>query len=491
MLKNRIFGADQRDTHACRKLLKERREALAALQQPIKEAKLPIIVLVEGWGAAGKGSVIHSLIRELDPRFFKVRSVGMPTEEERRWPFLKRHFETIPEEGKILFLDSGWMDETVRERMRRDLSDQEYARRLESIRVFERQLAAGGYLLVKLFLHISEDTQSRRLEKLLEDKDTAWRVGENDRKQNKNYDAALEAFDEYLTATDFPFAPWKVIDGTDAVRSQLAAADWLYDQITAAIKSRPQVEQPPRAWPLEPIPLLSEVKLDKTMDEEDYRKALKRCRKKLADLHNELYRKQVPVVIAYEGWDAAGKGGNIKRLASALDPRGCEVLPIASPTPDELHRQYLWRFWIRLPKTGHIAIFDRSWYGRVMVERLEGFCTEDDWRRAYDEINRFERQLSDWGAIILKFWLQIDQDTQLKRFNDRQSNPDKRWKITEEDWRNREKYPQYKAAVEDMFRLTSTPYAPWRILESDDKHYARVKSLQIINDALTERLREN
>lgn len=211
MLKNWIFGADQRDTHACRKLLKERREALARPAAAIKEAKLPIIVLVEGWGAAGKGSVIHSLIRELDPRFFKVRSVGMPTEEERRWPFLKRHFETIPEEGKILFLDSGWMDETVRERMRRDLSDQEYARRLESIRVFERQLAAGGYLLVKLFLHISEDTQSRRLEKLMEDKDTAWRVGENDRKQNKNYDAALEAFDEYLTATDFPFAPWKVI----------------------------------------------------------------------------------------------------------------------------------------------------------------------------------------------------------------------------------------------------------------------------------------
>ena len=488
MLKNRIFGADQRDTHACRKLLKERREALAALQQPIKEAKLPIIVLVEGWGAAGKGSVIHSLIRELDPRFFKVRSVGMPTEEERRWPFLKRHFETIPEEGKILFLDSGWMDETVRERMRRDLSDQEYARRLESIRVFERQLAAGGYLLVKLFLHISEDTQSRRLEKLLEDKDTAWRVGENDRKQNKNYDAALEAFDEYLTATDFPFAPWKVIDGTDAVRSQLAAADWLYDQITAAIKSRPQVEQPPRAWPLEPIPLLSEVKLDKTMDEVDYRKALKRCRKKLADLHNELYRKQVPVVIAYEGWDAAGKGGNIKRLASALDPRGCEVLPIASPTPDELHRQYLWRFWTRLPKTGHIAIFDRSWYGRVMVERLEGFCTEDDWKRAYDEINEFERELTDAGTVVLKFWVQIDKNTQLQRFQDRENTPEKRWKITDEDWRNREKWDAYEVAINEMLQKTNTRNAPWIILESVDKRYARIKAMEAVIHALEKAL---
>ena len=484
MLKNWIFEAGQRDVHACRKLLKERREALAALQQPIKAARLPVIVLVEGWGAAGKGSVIHSLIRELDPRFFKVLSVGMPTEEERRWPILKRHFETIPEEGKILFLDSGWMDETVRERLRRDLSDQEYARRLESIRVFERQLAAGGYLLVKLFLHISRDTQARRLEKLLEDKDTAWRVGDNDRRQNKNYDATLEAFDAYLTATDFPFAPWKVIDGTDAVRSQLAAADWLYDRISAALKERPRVEQPPRAWPLEPIPLLQEVKLDKALDEEDYHRALKRCRKRLAALHNELYRKQVPVVIAYEGWDAAGKGGNIKRLASALDPRGCEVLPIASPTPDELHRQYLWRFWIRLPKTGHIAIFDRSWYGRVMVERLEGFCTEDDWRRAYDEINEFERELTDAGTVVLKFWVQIDKDTQLERFRDRENTPEKRWKITDEDWRNREKWDAYEGAVNEMLQRTNTRYAPWIILESVDKRYARIKAMETVIRAL-------
>ena len=484
MLMDWRFQEDGRDDKDCRARLKARRADLAALQQPIKEAKLPVIVLVEGWGAAGKGSVIHSLIRELDPRFFKVRSVGMPTAEERRWPFLKRHFETIPEEGKILLLDSGWMDETVRERLRRDLSDQEYQRRLESIRVFERQLAAGGYLLVKLFLHISQETQDQRLAKLAEDKDTAWRVGENDRKQNKNYDKALEAFDEYLTATDFPWAPWKIIDGTDAVRSQLDAADWLYEQIADALRRRPRPEQPRRAWPLVPIPPLAEIPLDKTMDEEDYDKALKRCRKKLARLHNELYRKQVPVVIAYEGWDAAGKGGNIKRLASALDPRGCEVLPIASPTPDELHRQYLWRFWTRLPKTGHIAIFDRSWYGRVMVERLEGFCTEDDWQRAYDEINEFERELTDAGTVVLKFWVQIDKDTQLARFQDRQNTPEKRWKITDEDWRNREKWDAYERAVNEMLQKTNTRNAPWHILESVDKRYARIKAMETVIAAL-------
>lgn len=484
MLKDWRFPASDVDTQDCRKRLKARREELAGLQQPIKEAKLPVIVLVEGWGAAGKGSVIHSLIRELDPRFFKVRSVGMPMEEERRWPFLKRHFETIPEEGKILLLDSGWMDETVRERLRRDLSDQEYQRRLESIRVFERQLTAGGYLLVKLFLHISRDTQSQRLEKLAEDKDTAWRVGENDRRQNKNYKESLEAFDEYLTATNFSWAPWKIIDGTDAVRSQLEAADWLYEQITAALACRPHAPQPPRSWPLLPTPLLKDVDLNKALDEETYEAALKRCRKKLAKLHNELYRKQVPVVIAYEGWDAAGKGGNIKRLSSALDPRGCEVLPIASPTPDELHRQYLWRFWTRLPKTGHIAIFDRSWYGRVMVERLEGFCTEDDWRRAYDEINEFERELTDAGTVVLKFWVQIDKDTQLARFQDRQNTPEKRWKITDEDWRNREKWDAYEVAVNEMLQKTNTRNAPWYILESVDKRYARIKAMETVIDAL-------
>ena len=165
-------------------------------------------------------------------------------------------------------------------------------------------------------------------------------------------------------------------------------------------------------------------------------------------------------------------------MTRALDPRGYDVLPIAAPSSEEKNHPFLWRFWSRLPKDGHIAVFDRTWYGRVMVERIEGFCTPAEWSRAYDEINRFERQLSDWGAIILKFWLQIDQDTQLKRFNDRQSNPDKRWKITDEDWRNREKWPQYEECVNQMLQLTNTSYAPWVIVESNDKYYARIKALR-------------
>ena len=187
-----------------------------------------------------------------------------------------------------------------------------------------------------------------------------------------------------------------------------------------------------------------------------------------------------PVVIAYEGWDAAGKGGNIKRIAGALDPRGYEVHPIASPEPHEKARHYLWRFWTRLPKTGHIAIFDRTWYGRVMVERLEGFCSTNDWQRAYNEINEFEKELSQWGAVIIKFWVQIDKDTQLERFTERQNTPEKQWKITDEDWRNRDKWDQYEEAVNEMLQKTSTEYAPWHILESVDKKYARIKALKIV-----------
>ena len=465
--------------------LKRSREELAALQMKLKENKLPVLVLVEGWGAAGKGSLIRSLIKELDPRFFQVVNMGRPTPEEQRYPFLKRYVQTIPEKGKIVFLDSGWMDEVVRQRQQKTIDSGEYELRLQSTEVFERQLVADGYLLVKLFLHIDRATQKKRLEALAADEDTAWRVSENDRWQQKHYGWALDCFDEYLEATDTAWAPWKILNGGDEGGTRAEAAEYLCRCIRAALAKRPGEGMMPDAhWPLLPMLPLSRIPLDVSLPEEEYRRRLKECRKKLARLHNRLYRKKVPVVILYEGWDAAGKGGNIKRLAGALDPRGYEVVPIASPTPPEKSRHYLWRFWTRLPKTGHIAIFDRSWYGRVMVERLEGFCTEADWKRAYNEINEFERELTQWGAVVVKFWVQIDKDTQLARFNDRQNTPEKQWKITDEDWRNREKWDAYEQAVDEMLQKTSTANAPWHIIESVDKRYARIKAMEIVIDAI-------
>ena len=232
------------------------------------------------------------------------------------------------------------------------------------------------------------------------------------------------------------------------------------------------------------------MSLDKKLTDEEYKEELDKLQKKLGRLHNELYQKRIPVIIGYEGWDAAGKGGNIKRIAEALDARGYVVNPIASPAPHEKARHFLWRFWTRLPKSGHVAIFDRTWYGRVMVERLEGFCSENDWQRAYNEINEFEKELHDWGAVVIKFWVQIDKDTQLERFTLRQNTPEKRWKITDEDWRNRDKWDSYEVAVDEMLEKTNTSFAPWHILESNDKKYARIKALKIVIKAIEDKLEQ-
>ena len=467
--------------------LKAAEEKLSQQQMKLKEKRLPVLVLIEGWGAAGKGSAIGQIIKNIDPRFFKVFSMpSTPTEEERRRPFLYRFFEKIPEAGKFTFLDSGWMDQIMKERLDGKLDDKAYAQRVDSVKRFERGLTDNGYLVLKFFFHISKKEQESRIEALLSEKDTAWRVSEGDLWQNRHYDKCLEAFDRYLDDTNTPSAPWYIVDSKSKKFAELQVMETLCMGIETALHNESlAVPLLQNAFPLIKMPKLRDVPLEgKTLDEEEYKKELKELQQKLGQLHNRLYRKRVPVIIAYEGWDAAGKGGNIKRLTGALDPRGFEVHPIASPEPHEKARHYLWRFWTRLPKDGHIAIFDRTWYGRVMVERLEGFCSENDWQRAYYEMNEFEQELYNWGAVILKFWVQIDKDTQLARFTERQNTPSKQWKITDEDWRNREKWDLYEQAVDEMLQKTSTTYAPWHILESVDKKYARIKALHIVIDAL-------
>ena len=471
--------------------LKAAEEKLSQQQMKLKEKRLPVLVLIEGWGAAGKGSAIGQIIKNIDPRFFKVFSMpSTPTEEERRRPFLYRFFEKIPEAGKFTFLDSGWMDQIMKERLDGKLDDKAYAQRVDSVKRFERGLTDNGYLVLKFFFHISKKEQDSRIEALLSEKDTAWRVSEGDLWQNRHYDKCLEAFDRYLDDTNTPSAPWYIVDSKSKKFAELQVMETLCMGIETALHNESlAVPLLQNAFPLIKMPKLRDVPLEgKTLDEEKYKKELKELQQKLGQLHNRLYRKRVPVIIAYEGWDAAGKGGNIKRLTGALDPRGFEVHPIASPEPHEKARHYLWRFWTRLPKDGHIAIFDRTWYGRVMVERLEGFCSENDWQRAYYEMNEFEQELHNWGAVILKFWVQIDKDTQLARFTERQNTPSKQWKITDEDWRNREKWDLYEQAVDEMLQKTSTTYAPWHILESVDKKYARIKALHIVIDALEKAL---
>ncbi len=467
---------------------------LSALQQTVKEHKLPVIILFEGWSAAGKGSMISSLILTLDPRGFKTYSILPPDEAERRYPLLKRYWEKLPAYGSFSILDRSWYQDITTLAVEDKLSRQEVLRRTESIRIMERQLADDGTLILKFFLHISKKEQKDRLDKLEASKNTRWRVTSQDRRRNKHYDDYLDAYEAMLQNTTVSHAPWHIIPAHDKTTAQLMIFRTVVSSIESALAQKADQEKlvadpsapinlsnPER---LLPMPTLSQISLDKTLDPSEYDQRLKDAQQRLSQLHNKLYRQKVPLILAYEGWDAAGKGGNIKRVAAALDPRGYEVIPIAAPDKTELNHHYLWRFWRQLPKTGHIAIFDRTWYGRVMVERIEGFCTTRQWRAAYQEINEFEYELAQWGAVILKFWLHIDQDEQLRRFIDRQNTPEKQWKITEEDWRNREKWPQYQEAVDQMLQLTSTRYAPWYVIESQDKKYARIRTLELIIQTL-------
>ena len=474
------------DKKAVDQEIKKLRAELLARQQKLREKKIPVLVLIEGWAAAGKGSLIKELISEIDPRFYSVVSPAYIPESESRYPFLYPYATAIPENGKIVFMDSGWMESLVRKSLTHEITANEYTRRVRAVNEFERQLRDGGYLVLKLFLHIDRKEQLERLENLCSSGDTEWRVTEADLWQHREYKNHLKAYDAFMEATS-DAVKWHILDGKRRRTAIRDALKLLVDRIDKALEKDRYCGEPfEEKFPLIDMPLLKDVDLSPTIPDEEYDKELKKLQKHLSELHNVIYRKKIPVILCYEGWDAAGKGGNIRRVAYPLDPRGFDVRPIASPEPHELNRKYLWRFWTRLPRTGHICIFDRTWYGRVMVERLEGFCSEKDWKRAYNEINEFERQLTDWGAIVLKFWIHIDQDTQLARFTDRQNTPEKQWKITDEDWRNREKWPQYEVAVDEMIQKTSTENAPWFIIESNDKKYARIRTLKIIIKALEE-----
>ena len=479
--------------------VKTLKEQLTALDGPMKEADLPVIIIFEGWPGAGKGSLIQKLIQNFDPRWYRVVNTQPPTDVDLREPMMWRHWATIPENGKITIMNRSWYQEVSTMRVDNHIDELTNLRHMNEINSFEHGLVENGYLIVKFFIHITQDEMKKRQDALLADKNTAWRVSETDRKRLKDFDKYVTVTDSMLEYTNLPFAPWHVISGMDQEACTLDVFSIVVDSVQTALKLRADRNRlakesraviQPGQYRFVEMPLLADIDLDKSLTDEEYRKELKKEQEKLTDYHNRLYRHRIPMIICYEGWDAAGKGGNIKRVTAALDPRGYEVMPIASPTPDEKNRHFLYRFWRRLPKDGHIAIFDRTWYGRVMVERLEGFCTTADWQRAYGEINDFERQLYDWGAIIVKFWIHISNEEQLVRFQARQENPDKRWKITDEDWRNREKWPQYEVAVNDMLKYTSTDFAPWTIVEGNDKKYARVKALKTINAAIEARLKE-
>ena len=478
---------------------------LGLAQRRLKEAGIPVLILFDGMDAAGKGTQINRLIQFLDPRGFDVYASSRVTEDEAMRPFLWRFWTLTPENGRIVVFDRSWYRKVREDRFEGRTAKKELAEAFRDICSFEKQLTDSKAVIIKLFLYISREEQKKRFKKLEESGETAWRVTKEDWKRNEDYDRYLKINEEMLERTDTEYAPWTIIEATDksygAMKILKTVTETLEDALAKTAEEERLKEEKKKAAetllkagenPAENSRyqngVLSGIDLSKTMTRETYKKEIDRLQKKLELLHSELYRLRIPVVLGFEGWDAGGKGGAIRRLTSHLDPRGYQVCPTAAPNDIEKKHHYLWRFWNHMPKAGHIAIFDRTWYGRVMVERIEGFCREEEWRRAYQEINEMESHLVNAGAVVLKFWLQIDKDEQKRRFEERMRIPEKQWKITDEDWRNREKWDQYELAVNEMLVRTSTTYAPWIVVEGNCKYYARVKVLRTVVEALEKKI---
>lgn len=520
---------------------------LVVLQQQARRQGVGLVVLFEGWNGAGKGSRIGDLLYNLDARATHVHVLSSFDEDEAARfrdmktgvtgfaPMMQEFWQALGPRGDMTIYERGWYTAAARRALYTD-EDNRIKSYQSAVGEFERQLAADGYVVVKFFVHISQAMQEKRLRRLHDDPDTAWRVSKQELERIADYDATYAQYDELLRRTDFDFARWVMVNGEDKRTANLAICRTLVRALEKALAAQADpaaaqaaakaaensagalqegdprtrsaeenarveacaVQAAERQSALAPTharftmvarpPKLADIDYSPALERDEYAAALKKEQKRLGELELKMYRARVPLMLLFEGDDAAGKGGAIKRVAQAIDARAYTIFPSPAPTKDELAHPHLWRYWTRLPRAGHVGIYDRSWYGRVLVERVEGFASPAQWARAYDEINEFEHELETWGAILLKFWVAVDRDEQLRRFEERESNPDKQWKITPEDWRNRDKHPQYAAAADDMFRLTSTPYAPWRILESSDKHYARVKALRTINRALEERL---
>lgn len=464
---------------------------LGQIQRTARAAGIPVILVFEGWDASGKGTVINRLTQALDPRGFKVYPIREATATERRYPWLFRFWNATPAAGQWAIFDHSWYGRVLGERVRHVVDKEAWRQAFEDIESFERQLADSGAVIVKYWLHIGRDEQKRRFRNLEEDKATAWKVGKAEWLQHRHYKRWSRAVEEMLERTSTAQAPWTIVEATQARFARVRVFETLIHAVQAEVDRRAAHPRPaaspmplPKRSPTRHRGILDRVDLGLSLGRKEYEKQIDRWQRELFELEHRLYVKQVPAVVVYEGQDAGGKGGNISRLTRGLDPRGYEVVPVAAPTAEEKAHHYLWRFWKQVPRTGHITIFDRSWYGRVLVERVEGFCAEEEWQRAFREINEFEKQLVNAGTVVVKFWLQISRDEQLRRFKDRQNTQYKQWKITDEDWRNRDKWRQYRVCVEDMMQQTSTSYAPWTILEADCKLHARVKALRTVAEAL-------
>ena len=473
----------------------ELRTELLTVQEQLKGADFPVIVLISGVDGAGKGMTVNLLNEWLDPRYVRTFAFGSMSDEERERPDYWRFWRSLPQHGRIGLYVGSWYSQPIAERVSDHTNEAELDASLLRIKSFEKELVDDGALIIKIWLHLSKDAQKARLKTLESDPKTAWRVTKQDKKHLKLYDRFRSIAERTLRETSTGEAPWIIVEGTDPHYRGLTVGQHILNRIRMRLQQREQqcVSLPPSsndALPVltRPLTLLSHLEMDKALSKQEYRKQLEKLQGRLHLLARTALARGISTVIVLEGWDAGGKGGLIRRIIPALDARNYQIIPVAAPTDEEHAHHYLWRFWRHIPRAGRVTIYDRSWYGRVLVERVEEYAKPEEWMRAYAEINDFEEQLTDHNTLLLKFWLHIDKDEQMRRFKEREKISYKQYKITDEDYRNRERWDDYEHAVNDMVERTSTEYAPWVLIEGNNKRYARIKALREYCDRLEAKL---
>jgi polyphosphate:AMP phosphotransferase len=468
-----------------------RTDILNAQFELIEAQAFPTILLFSGMEGTGVVDTLTSAYTVLDARHVIASAFDRPTEEESERPRMWRYWHMLPPKGEMGVYIGAWYSAPLTNRVLDRSSVAEFGQQLERIKNFENMLAAEGALILKFWLHLDKNEQKKRLRKLVRSARTSWRVEDSPWGGSKRYKDVKLAAEEMMRVTNTDHAPWITVNASNRHYRGLTIATTILNAINARLARTDKeatVTAPVSLPALNEHNVLTALDLSLQLEKQTYKEQLAKYQDRLNKLLSRKKFKKRSLVLVFEGNDAAGKGGAIRRVIQFMDPRRYRVNQFAAPTDEEKAQPYLWRFWRRVPRQGDVAIFDRSWYGRVLVERVENFCTEADWRRAYGEINDFETEMSDAGAIVVKFWLAIDKDEQEARFQAREETGYKRYKITDEDWRNREKWDEYATAVCDMIDHTSTSIAPWTLVEANDKYHARVKVLKTICERLEKRL---
>ncbi|MCB1785398.1 MAG: polyphosphate:AMP phosphotransferase [Gammaproteobacteria bacterium] len=479
------------------------RTALLEAQIALRERNIPVYLIIAGMEGAGKGEVVNALDEWLDARGVNVFAFWEESDEERLRPRAWRFWRAMPRRGEIGVFFGAWYLHPIEQRFTGNWNDAKLDQCLRGIRELERMLINDGAMIVKCWYHFSEKDQRRRLKALARSDRSRWKMLPKKSKFSEQYQRFEEVADRVVRSTDIGRAPWHIIEATDHRYRNMTTGRILLRAMQEAIAQAPhderRVEDSPSgnngdmlpSAPEARISLLDRIDLAQTIEREDYRTKLRTLQAELNELAWHAYSQKISTVLVFEGVDAAGKGGAIRRVTQAVDSRLREVIPIAAPTDEEKDHHYLWRFWRHIPRAGRMTVFDRSWYGRVLVERVEGFTNHANWARAYLEINDFEEQMTEAGIIVQKFWLQISNEEQLARFKAREDTPYKRYKITDEDWRNREKWDQYREAVNEMLARTSASHAPWNLIAGNDKRFARIQVLEIVTAALREAMKSS